>query len=116
MNILVTGATGFIGSHLCKELVQIGYQVFGLSRSGRTANIKSLLLQQEFHLEIGDIRDADMMRNMIKDNHIKSIFHLAAQLPSGSDINNPFLSFDTNVEFVIESIRNFYKRGYGNIV
>ena len=96
MNILVTGATGFIGSHQCKELVQRGYQVFALSRSGRTDSIESLLSQKEFHLLVGDIRDADMMRNVIRDNAIKAILHLAALLPKSNKQNDPFLYFDTN--------------------
>ena len=66
MNTLVTGATGFIGSHLCKELVQRGYTVFGLSRSGRIHNIKLLLNQKEFHLQRGDIRDVRILSDIIK--------------------------------------------------
>jgi UDP-glucose 4-epimerase len=97
MNILVTGATGFIGSHLCKELIQKGYTVFGLSHSGRIQNIKSLLNQKEFHLQRGDIRDVNILSDIIKVNNVKVIFHLAAQLPQGEDLNNPFLCFDINV-------------------
>ena len=43
MNVFITGATGFIGSHLCKELVRRGHYVVALSRSGRTNNIKANL-------------------------------------------------------------------------
>ena len=96
MNILVTGATGFIGSHLCKELIQRGHHVFALSHSGRTRNTESLLRHKEFRLQTGDIQDTDTMRDMVKNNRIETIFHLAAQLPSDSDIDNPLLCFDTN--------------------
>ena len=98
MNILVTGATGFIGSHLCKELIQRGYTVFGLSHSGRIQNIKSLLNQKGFHLQRGDIRDVNILSDIIKYNNIRVIFHLAAQLPQGDDLNNPFLCFDINAK------------------
>ena len=108
MNILVTGATGFIGSHLCQELIQRGHHVFALSRSGRTGNIESLLPHKEFHLEIGDIQDTDLMRNIIKDNRIKTIFHLAAQLPNDSDINNPLLGFDTNARGTLSVLNAAY--------
>jgi len=108
MNILVTGATGFIGSHLCQELIQRGHHVFALSRSGRTGNIESLLPHKEFHLEIGDIQDTDLMRNIIKDNRIKTIFHLAAQLPNDSDINNSLLGFDTNARGTLSVLNAAY--------
>jgi len=108
MNILVTGATGFIGSHLCQELIQKGHQVFALSRSGRTHNIESLLRHKEFHLQTGDIQDAGMMRNIIKNTRVKAIFHLAAQLPSDSDINNPLLRFDTNARGTLSVLNAAY--------
>lgn len=96
MNILVTGATGVIGSHLCKELIQTGHTVFGLSHSGRIQNIKSILNKKDFHLLRGDIRDVSFISNIVSDNEINTIFHLAAQLPKGDELQNPFSCFDIN--------------------
>jgi len=96
MNVLVTGATGFIGSHLCHALVQRGYQVCGLSYSGNIKNIKPLLQQTNFHLIRGDIRDSEAIYRLLKDQNIGAIFHLAAQLPRVTDFDNPFLSLDIN--------------------
>src|SRR4030043_376311 len=96
MNILVTGAAGFIGSHLCQALVKKGNEVFALSRSGRTDNIKSLLPHANFHLKIGDVRNTEPMRRLIKDNCIEVVFHLAARLPDGNDLKDPFVYFDSN--------------------
>ena len=50
LTALVTGATGFIGSHLCVELVKKGFKVYGLSRSGSAKNKEFLSL-----VEKGDI-------------------------------------------------------------
>jgi UDP-glucose 4-epimerase len=108
MNTLVTGATGFIGSHLCKELIHRGHTVFGLSRSGRTHKIKSFLNQKEFYLKKGDIRDERMLSEIIKDNNIKVIFHLAAQLPQDDDLKNPFLCFDINVRGTLNLLNAAY--------
>jgi nucleoside-diphosphate-sugar epimerase len=96
MNILVTGATGFFGSRLSRELLRKGHQVFGLSQRGKTENTTSIANENKFHLIISDIRDAALMQRIIKENRIKSIFHLAAQLPEKNDNPTDFDYFDTN--------------------
>ena len=98
MNILVTGATGFIGSHLCRELLNKGYHVYALSHSGRTDKVQSLLPENEFHLLTGDILDADMIRNLINDNNIEVAFHLAARLPDGDSDDDLLPFLDTNIK------------------
>jgi len=116
MNILVTGATGFIGSHLCKELVRREHQILALSCSGRTDNIKSLLPQKEFHLLIGDIQDSDTIRDIVKKNHIKVIFHLAAQLPNGNNLDNPYLCFDSNARGALNILNAAYQSGVDKFI
>ncbi|HEY98286.1 MAG TPA: SDR family NAD(P)-dependent oxidoreductase [Dehalococcoidia bacterium] len=96
MNILVTGATGFIGSYLCREMVRRGNNVFALSHSGKTQKVQQLLQHKKFHLLNGDIVDADMMTAVIRDNHITDVFHLAAKLPDGSSLADLQAYFDTN--------------------
>ena len=111
INILVTGATGFIGSHLCQELVRQKYQVFGVSRSGNTQNIKPLLPQKNFHLLLGDIRNEEEILHLMKSSNIDIVFHLAAQLPRADDLNNPFPSFDTNARGTLNLLHAAYLNG-----
>lgn len=90
-NILVTGADGFIGSHLCKRLVEKDHEVFGLAFLRNNS-----LTDKKFHLLKGDIRDKEFVEKLVKENNIKIIFHLAAILPSESDFDDPFKVFGVN--------------------
>jgi len=108
VNVLVTGATGFVGSHLCRELIQRGYCVVALSRTGRTQNIESLLPQKEFDLQIGDIRDVSMLRNMMRNKRIKAIFHLAAWVPDNGNLADPFMCFDVNARGTLNVLNAAY--------
>lgn len=69
MRILVTGASGFIGSHLKERLKREGHEVFGLSRKEG----------QELR---ADIRETGKILNFIRKNRIELIYHLSAALGS----------------------------------
>jgi dihydroflavonol-4-reductase len=73
MNILVTGATGFIGFHVAKQLREKGFSVRALVRSGSDA---SLLAQLDVEAVTGDIRDQDSVTQAAAG--CKQIYHLAA--------------------------------------
>lgn len=73
--VLVTGANGFIGSHLVRELLQRGYEVNCLVRS--TSDIRSLK-ELPVQLFVGDVRDP---KSLFPPVHgVEYVFHLAAAL------------------------------------
>jgi nucleoside-diphosphate-sugar epimerase len=73
MKVFVTGATGFIGSQLCKKLVDLGHQVHALYRS----KSKALILRHpDIHLFKGDILDSDSLKNAMSG--CQQIYHMAA--------------------------------------
>lgn len=85
MNILVTGASGLVGSHLCKRLVSEGYQVIGLVHNRVNPLTNALLKSGNFKTCTGDIKMASVPYVVIKRNKIKTVFHTAAQLPYTPD-------------------------------
>ena len=69
--ILVTGASGFLGSHLCDRLIRIGAEVHAVSRSSRLSQIYSLRWIE------GDFANVDIARRVITQTKPDVIFHLA---------------------------------------
>lgn len=75
---LITGITGFAGSHLAEYLLEKGCEVSGILRwRSRTDNIEGF--RNKLYLIEGDIRDSSSMTSIIEDVKPDWIFHLAAQ-------------------------------------
>ena len=70
-SILVTGATGFIGSRLVSSLIDKGYNVTSLIRKGKEGNSKSNIIY-------GDVTDEKID---FKDLEFDCVFHLASHTP-----------------------------------
>lgn len=88
MNIIVTGATGFIGSNLCRELVNQGHHVFALSHTGDTRRIDDLLDTGKVEVIRGDISDVDSLSDLvgvIEKHRISTLIHLAAKINKSKD-------------------------------
>lgn len=99
--VLVTGADGFIGSHLVEELLNCGYEVkaFVYYNSFNTWGwIDSFSKEQKEKLEIfaGDIRDPYAVREAVKD--VDAIIHLAALIAIPYSYYAPDTYVDTNIK------------------
>lgn len=78
MRILITGITGFVGSHLAEYALKMGVEVFGTYRwRSRMDNIEHLI--GKIKLVECDLRDATSIRNALREAKPDRIFHLAAQ-------------------------------------
>ena len=97
MRILVTGGSGFIGSHLCERLIEIGHTVTAIDdfSTGRASNLVSLEGIDSFTLIEGSILDTHILAPLIKDADY--VFHLAAAVGVFNIVNNPLASLLTNI-------------------
>lgn len=104
MQILVTGAAGFIGSHVVDRLLQDGHTVIGVdaftdfySPLYKEDNVAEHLKHPNYSLHRADITDAVAMKKVFQQS-FDAIIHLAAQAGVRASIENPLLFQKTNVE------------------
>lgn len=78
--VLVTGAAGFVGSHVCDHLVNAGYQVVALDdlSGGFTDNVNSKAAFVE-----GSINDVELVNRLFAEHQFAYVFHLAAYAAEG---------------------------------
>ncbi|MFQ5977054.1 MAG: SDR family oxidoreductase [Candidatus Heimdallarchaeota archaeon] len=98
--VLITGAAGFIGSHLCSKLIKSEISVIGLDnlQTGRLINIHPLLQDPYFKFIHGDIRDLDHVNSIIQKEKIDMIFHQAALPSVPRSIEAPLSTHQANVD------------------
>ena len=99
--ILVTGADGFIGSHLTEELIRRGYEVraFVLYNSFNTWGWLDTLpkdLLDRIEIFQGDIRDPNGVKEAMRG--VDSVFHLAALIAIPFSYHSPDTYVDTNIK------------------
>jgi UDP-glucuronate 4-epimerase len=101
--VLVTGAAGFIGSHLSERLVARGDRVVGLDNFNgfydpaiKRRNLRGLLAGGGFRLVEGDIRDAELVARAFREHRPESVVHLAAMAGVRPSLQDPVLYHDVN--------------------
>jgi len=97
MNILITGAAGFIGSRLAKSLIASGHDVVGLDNYLSQVHGENPQINNEFEIVQGDIRDFDLLRKLIASREFSTIYHLAAETGTGQSFDEPTRYADVNI-------------------
>jgi len=104
IRVLVTGISGFIGSHLAERLLKEGAEVHGLVRINsnlwRIQNIK-----KRFNLHYVDLRDFESVRKAVQSIKPQKVFHLAAYV----DVNRSFDVMDEMIEVNIKGTLNLLR-------
>jgi len=117
--VAVTGAGGFIGSHVVEELLAAGYEVRALvhyNSGGRVGNLAFLDSRLEAGLEIvlGDIRDSGTMRAFVKG--CDAVLHLAALIGIPYSYVAPQSYIETNVMGVLNILEAARANGTARVV
>jgi UDP-glucuronate 4-epimerase len=101
-SVLVTGAAGFIGSHLCEALLDAGWRVNGLDSfdsfyepAVKRRNLVACLDHAHFKLLEGDIRNRSDVESAMRG--VELVVHLAARAGVRPSIEQPLLYQDVNV-------------------
>lgn len=104
MQILVTGAAGFIGFHLCQRFLQDGLKVFGLDNLNdyysvqlKNDRLHELKKNKGFHFECIDLADAQSLNNYFSAHSFTYVINLAAQAGVRYSLINPKAYIDSNI-------------------
>lgn len=111
MKVFVTGGAGFIGSHLCDELVARGEEVTILDNLSTGSKNNIAHLEGKIKVFQGDIRDQNLVESLVKDSDLT--LHMAAALGVENILENPIESISTNYhgsEIVLNTATKYDKR------
>jgi len=117
MNFLVTGGAGFIGSHVCERLLQMGHAVWALddlnsfySPAIKQQNVRVLqTLAKPFTFVQGDITDRSAVDEVFSETQFDQMIHLAARAGVRPSLADPAIYQRVNVEGTVnllEAARN----------
>ena len=119
MRIFVTGADGFIGSHLVERLVKLGHSVkaftfYNFKSSNGWLDYLDKKLIKNLDIVSGDIRDYDFLEKKIKGSEI--VYHLAALIAIPYSYHSPRSYIDTNVIGTYNILQSSKKNNISKII
>ena len=120
MKILLTGGTGYIGSHTAVELIQLGHEVIILDN---LANSKITVLDRIEQITgtkpkfyEADIRDYDKMLEIMKAENFDAVIHFAGLKAVGESVEKPLEYYETNVGGSIKLFKAMIEAGIKKII
>jgi UDP-glucose 4-epimerase len=107
MKILITGGMGFVGSHLCDELLKENHKLVILTKSNaKKTNVSHLL--KKVKIEKVDITNFSTLGKCIEKHKPQIIIHLAGETSHSKSFENPLDNIDSNTKatlFLLEKIK-----------
>lgn len=119
MKILVTGGTGFIGSHTCVELISAGYEVViidNLSNSKKeVVNYIEEITKKKVTFYEGDVCDKEILTKIFTENKIDAIIHFAGFKAVGESVLKPLMYYRNNLDSTLSLLEVANKFGVKKI-
>lgn len=118
--VLVTGGAGYIGSHVCVELLEQGYQVVVVDNLCN-GSVVALERVQEISgkpliFERADVRDVAAMRKILREHQISAVIHFAALKAVGESVAQPLDYYDNNVNGALALLQAMAVEGVTDLV
>lgn len=119
-NILVTGGTGYIGSHTCVELLDTGYNVIVVDNLCNS-NIESLerikkISGEELRFIEADLRDSTKIDQLFSSCEIDAVIHFAGLKAVGESVNIPVEYYQNNITGTLNLLEAMKAHDINNIV
>lgn len=115
MSILVTGGTGYIGSHTVVELLNSDKEVvildnFSNSKKDVLESIESITGKSPKFYE-ADCRDIEILEKIFKENNIECVINFAGYKAVGESVSNPLMYYNNNLQIAIALLETMKKFG-----
>lgn len=122
-NILVTGAAGFIGYHLCKRLLAEGQQITGLDNLNdyydvnlKLSRLANLEAEQNFIFKRLDLADRSGMASLFAEEKFDTVVNLGAQAGVRYSLVNPHAYTESNISGFLNILEGCRASGTGHLV
>ncbi|WP_353432638.1 UDP-glucose 4-epimerase GalE [Polynucleobacter sp. MWH-UH23A] len=109
MNILLTGGTGYIGSHTAVVLAQAGHKVILFDNlcnsSNEVVGRLEKIVGKKIDFAEGDVRDTALLIEVMRTHQIEAVIHFAGLKAVGQSVADPILYFANNVQGTISLLQ-----------
>ena len=120
MSILVTGGTGFIGSHTCVELLNAGYDlvVFDNFYNSKPSVIDKIvdITGKGFKFYHADMTDKDSLDRIFSENVIDCVIHFAGYKAVGESVEKPLMYYQNNISGTLNLLETMSEHNVKKIV
>lgn len=112
--ILLTGATGYIGSHTWVELLNAGHQVLGIDNLCNSSPVVVQRIEKITDKSIqfleGDVRDEAFLTQLFTDHPIDLVVHFAALKAVGESVEQPLKYYQNNIDGLLTLLKVMQKK------